>query len=87
MLANQLYSTPFSGEMILSIQAKRLYVVLLSEDGESSQKFQGRTRALNFFRVGREAGKMILVDAPGYGMRGRAEWGELWEYYVDTRPQ
>ena len=87
MLANQLYSTPFLGEIISSIQAKRLYVVLLAEDGESLQKLQGRTRALNFFRVGREAGKMVLVDAPGYGTRGRAEWGELWEHYVDTRPQ
>lgn len=30
---------------------------------------------------------MILVDAPGYGKRGRAEWGELWEHYIDTRAQ
>jgi hypothetical protein len=29
---------------------------------------------LNFFDVG---GRMVLVDAPGYGDRGRPEWGAL----------
>ncbi|KAF9018280.1 P-loop containing nucleoside triphosphate hydrolase protein [Hymenopellis radicata] len=47
----------------------------------------GRTRQLNFFRVGPKGGKLILVDAPGYGRRGRAEWGDLFEEYILTRPQ
>jgi GTP-binding protein len=42
---------------------------------------------LNFFRVGKPPGKLVLVDAPGYGMRGRAEWGELFDHYVDNRAQ
>ena len=46
---------------------------------------QGRTRALNFFRVGRDPGQLVVVDAPGYGARGRGEWGVLWDHYVDTR--
>ncbi|KAF6753125.1 hypothetical protein DFP72DRAFT_903392 [Ephemerocybe angulata] len=29
----------------------------------------GRTRELNFYRVGAEPGKLVLVDAPGYGAR------------------
>ncbi|KAF8906104.1 P-loop containing nucleoside triphosphate hydrolase protein, partial [Mucidula mucida] len=47
----------------------------------------GRTRQLNFFRVGPKGGKIILVDAPGYGRRGRAEWGDLFEEYILTRLQ
>ncbi|KZT70832.1 P-loop containing nucleoside triphosphate hydrolase protein [Daedalea quercina L-15889] len=50
----------------------------------TSQK-PGRTRTLNFYRVGRDPGKLILVDAPGYGTRGRHEWGELFNHYVKTR--
>ncbi|EJD07453.1 P-loop containing nucleoside triphosphate hydrolase protein [Fomitiporia mediterranea MF3/22] len=52
-----------------------------------SSKGAGRTRSLNFFRVGREPGTLVLVDAPGYGSRGKAEWGALWEHYIDTRKQ
>lgn len=29
---------------------------------------------------------MTLVDAPGYGGRGREEWGELFDAYVSNRP-
>ncbi|KIY60779.1 P-loop containing nucleoside triphosphate hydrolase protein [Cylindrobasidium torrendii FP15055 ss-10] len=47
----------------------------------------GRTRQLNFFRVGPQEGKLVLVDAPGYGRRGRASWGELFEEYITTRTQ
>ncbi|KAH8116328.1 P-loop containing nucleoside triphosphate hydrolase protein [Phellopilus nigrolimitatus] len=52
-----------------------------------TSKKAGRTRALNFFRVGREPGSLVVVDAPGYGKRGRAEWGQLWEHYIDTRAE
>ncbi|KAL5531567.1 hypothetical protein ACEPAG_4444 [Sanghuangporus baumii] len=48
-------------------------------------KKAGRTRALNFYRVGREPGSLILVDSPGYGARGRTTWGTLWDRYVDNR--
>lgn len=46
---------------------------------------QGHTRALNFFQVGPDAGKLTLVDAPGYGGRGRPEWGKVFEHYISTR--
>ncbi|KAI5121864.1 hypothetical protein M0805_001072 [Coniferiporia weirii] len=52
-----------------------------------TSKKAGRTRALNFFRVGRDPGNLVLVDAPGYGMRGRAEWGAIWDHYIGTRKQ
>ncbi|CAE6394341.1 unnamed protein product [Rhizoctonia solani] len=45
----------------------------------------GRTQALNFFQVGNIAGELTLVDAPGYGQRGRPEWGRVFEYYLETR--
>jgi len=47
----------------------------------------GRTKALNFFRVGPAPGQLVLVDAPGYGQRGRPEWGELWDHYIRNRRQ
>jgi GTP-binding protein len=28
-----------------------------------------------------------LVDTPGYGGRGRPEWGELFDHYVETRKE
>lgn len=46
---------------------------------------QGRTQTLNFYRVGPDPGQLVLVDAPGYGGRGRPEWGELFDHYVDNR--
>lgn len=51
---------------------------------------QGRTQALNFFGLQRLSNTslrhdLILVDAPGYGQRGRAEWGELFDHYIRTR--
>ncbi|PFH53219.1 hypothetical protein AMATHDRAFT_137681 [Amanita thiersii Skay4041] len=53
----------------------------------NTSKKAGRTRELNFFRVGVEPGKLIVVDAPGYGGRGRPEWGELFNHYVETRKE
>ncbi|PBK98956.1 P-loop containing nucleoside triphosphate hydrolase protein [Armillaria gallica] len=47
----------------------------------------GRTRQLNFFRVGPELGQLVLVDAPGYGRRGRSEWGDLFDQYLQTRKE
>ncbi|TFK49139.1 P-loop containing nucleoside triphosphate hydrolase protein [Heliocybe sulcata] len=52
-----------------------------------TSKKAGHTRSLNFYRVGPGTGNLILVDAPGYGRRGRAEWGKLWDHYVQTRAQ
>jgi len=51
---------------------------------------QGKTRELNFFQVGKDdEGKprLILVDAPGYGARGRPEWGELFDRYLNERKE
>jgi len=48
--------------------------------------FKGRTQALNFYRVG-DPGQLVLVDAPGYGARGRVEWGKLFDQYVENRTQ
>ncbi|KAF9525111.1 P-loop containing nucleoside triphosphate hydrolase protein [Crepidotus variabilis] len=45
----------------------------------------GHTKTLNFFSVGASPGKLILVDAPGYGSRGRPEWGDLFDHYVQSR--
>lgn len=48
---------------------------------------QGHTKTLNFYQVGKAPGKAVLVDAPGYGGRGRPEWGELFDYYTDSRKE
>ncbi|CAE6371007.1 unnamed protein product [Rhizoctonia solani] len=45
----------------------------------------GRTQALNFFQVGPNVHELTLVDAPGYGQRGRPEWGKVFEHYLETR--
>lgn len=29
----------------------------------------------------------MIVDAPGYGARGRPEWGRLFEYYIRNRKE
>jgi GTP-binding protein EngB required for normal cell division len=41
---------------------------------------------LNFYRIG-DPEQLILVDAPGYGARGRVEWGKLFDEYIETREQ
>jgi len=51
----------------------------------ASSSKPGRTKTLTFFRVGPKPGKLVLVDAPGYGHRGRPEWGQLFDHYLDTR--
>jgi len=48
---------------------------------------QGHTKTLNFYQVGKAPGKAVLVDAPGYGGRGRPEWGELFDHYIDNRKE
>ncbi|PCH44476.1 nucleoside triphosphate hydrolase protein [Wolfiporia cocos MD-104 SS10] len=50
-------------------------------------KRAGRTQSLNFFRVGAQPGKLVVVDAPGYGARGRQEWGDLFNHYLRERKQ
>ncbi|KAI0917902.1 hypothetical protein AcV5_002722 [Taiwanofungus camphoratus] len=52
-----------------------------------TSKQAGRTQSLNFYRVGAEPGKLILVDSPGYGSRGRSEWGKLFNHYVEYRKE
>ncbi|KAF8654643.1 hypothetical protein AX16_003496 [Volvariella volvacea WC 439] len=59
--------------------------VLGRKDLLHTSKKAGRTRHLNFYRVGTEPGKLVLVDAPGYGARGRPEWGELFNKYLESR--
>ncbi|KAL0953674.1 hypothetical protein HGRIS_004872 [Hohenbuehelia grisea] len=52
-----------------------------------TSKKAGHTRALNFFAAGGIPSKLVVVDAPGYGARGRPEWGDLFTTYVQTREQ
>ncbi|KAI0692496.1 P-loop containing nucleoside triphosphate hydrolase protein [Cytidiella melzeri] len=52
-----------------------------------TSKRAGRTKTLNFYRVGPEPGKAVVVDAPGYGQRGRPEWGALFDHYISSRKQ
>lgn len=40
---------------------------------------------LSFYRVDGNPG--FLVDAPGYGARGMAEWGELFDEYIEKHKQ
>ncbi|KAG8692110.1 hypothetical protein FRC08_010003 [Ceratobasidium sp. 394] len=59
--------------------------VLGRKDLVKTSSKAGHTRALNFFQVGADPGRLTLVDAPGYGERGRPEWGEVFERYIGTR--
>jgi GTP-binding protein EngB required for normal cell division len=34
-----------------------------------------------------DPGRLILVDAPGYGARGKVEWGKLFDEYIENREQ
>ncbi|KAL1945002.1 hypothetical protein VTO73DRAFT_2622 [Trametes versicolor] len=52
-----------------------------------TSKKPGRTQTLNYYRVGSPPGHLVLVDAPGYGSRGRPEWGALFDHYVQTRAE
>jgi GTP-binding protein len=52
----------------------------------SHSYLKGRTRALDFYNIG-DPGKLVLVDAPGYGARGKVEWGKIFEEYIETREQ
>ncbi|KAF8211078.1 P-loop containing nucleoside triphosphate hydrolase protein [Mycena galopus ATCC 62051] len=61
--------------------------VLGRNDLLRTSKKAGCTRTLNFYRVGAHPGSVILVDAPGYGARGRPEWGDLFNTYITTRKQ
>ncbi|KAJ7483341.1 P-loop containing nucleoside triphosphate hydrolase protein [Mycena latifolia] len=64
-----------------------LNAVLGSKDLLRTSKKAGCTTTLNFYRVGEHPGSVVLVDAPGYGARGRPEWGDLFNTYVSTRKQ
>ncbi|PYH46881.1 translation initiation/elongation factor MRX8 [Aspergillus saccharolyticus JOP 1030-1] len=50
----------------------------------------GRTREMNAFGIGGTKGgesKIVLLDMPGYGHGGRAEWGEEIMKYLEKRKQ
>ncbi|KAJ7080727.1 hypothetical protein B0H15DRAFT_786966 [Mycena belliarum] len=64
-----------------------LNAVLGRKDLLRTSKKAGCTTTLNFYRVGEHPGSVVLVDAPGYGARGRPEWGDLFDTYVSTRKQ
>ncbi|KAJ7780131.1 P-loop containing nucleoside triphosphate hydrolase protein [Mycena maculata] len=61
--------------------------VLGRKDLLRTSKKAGCTRTLNFYAVGEHPGTVVLVDAPGYGARGRPEWGDLFNTYISTRKQ
>ncbi|KAK7031700.1 putative GTP-binding protein EngB [Favolaschia claudopus] len=61
--------------------------VLGRKDLLRTSKKAGCTQTLNFFRVGAHPGSVVLVDAPGYGARGRQQWGDLFNEYISTRKQ
>ncbi|KAJ6580837.1 P-loop containing nucleoside triphosphate hydrolase protein [Mycena capillaripes] len=61
--------------------------VLGRKDLLRTSKKAGCTRTLNFYRVGEHPGSVVLVDAPGYGAKGRQEWGHLFNTYITTRKQ
>ncbi|KAH7105927.1 P-loop containing nucleoside triphosphate hydrolase protein [Auriculariales sp. MPI-PUGE-AT-0066] len=44
----------------------------------------GLTKQLEFYGLG-EPLRLFLVDAPGYGSRGRPEWGAMVDAYLDTK--
>lgn len=56
-----------------------------------TSKQPGRTRSMNFFAIGGEdsrgnAGKVVVLDMPGYGKGSRAEWGtEIVKYLVGRK--
>ncbi|KAJ7709027.1 P-loop containing nucleoside triphosphate hydrolase protein [Mycena rosella] len=64
-----------------------LNAVLGRNDLLRTSKKAGCTTTLNFYRVGEHPGSVVLVDAPGYGARGRPEWGDLFNTYASTRKQ
>ncbi|KAF9784917.1 P-loop containing nucleoside triphosphate hydrolase protein [Thelephora terrestris] len=64
-----------------------LNAVLGRRDLLRTSKKPGHTKTLNFYQVGKAPGKAILVDAPGYGGRGRPEWGKLFDHYTENRKE
>ncbi|EGN95105.1 hypothetical protein SERLA73DRAFT_187416 [Serpula lacrymans var. lacrymans S7.3] len=64
-----------------------LNAVLGRRDLLFTSKKAGRTQTLNFYRVGAHPGKLVVVDTPGYGARGRPEWGAVFNHYIETRNQ
>jgi len=52
-----------------------------------TSKKAGSTKALNFFGAGGDPNTFVVVDAPGYGARGRPESGKLFDIYIQNRKQ
>ncbi|EMD38978.1 hypothetical protein CERSUDRAFT_93019 [Gelatoporia subvermispora B] len=53
----------------------------------STSKKPGHTQTLNFYRISSDPRKLVVVDSAGYGSRGRLEWGQTFEWYIQNRPQ
>ncbi|KAH7920522.1 P-loop containing nucleoside triphosphate hydrolase protein [Leucogyrophana mollusca] len=64
-----------------------LNAVLGRKDLLFTSKKAGRTQTLNFYRVGQHPGRLVVVDSPGYGARGRPEWGAVFHHYLETRDE
>lgn len=65
---------------------------LMGKDLCHTSKNPGRTKTMNFFAVGGEdeqgnAGRITVLDMPGYGHKSRAEWGEEIMKYLAGRKQ
>ncbi|KAF7317636.1 p-loop containing nucleoside triphosphate hydrolase protein [Mycena kentingensis (nom. inval.)] len=95
----QLASLPKLGEpeVIVSGRANAgkstLLNMLLGGKLATTSKTAGHTKSLKFFRLdvalasSTRVRPVLLVDAPGYGSRGRVEWGELFNHYIAERKQ
>lgn len=65
---------------------------LMGKDLCHTSKNPGRTKTMNFFAVGGEdeqgnAGRITVLDMPGYGHKSRAEWGKEIMKYLAGRKQ
>ncbi|RFU31279.1 hypothetical protein B7463_g5044, partial [Scytalidium lignicola] len=64
---------------------------LLGKNLAHTSSKRGRTRAMNAFAVGGEQdngkNRLVVLDMPGYGKGGRAEWGEEILKYLEKRKQ
>lgn len=64
---------------------------LLGEKIAHTSSKPGRTRSMNAFAVGGDEdngkNRLVVLDMPGYGKGGRAEWGKEIMKYLEKRPQ
>ncbi|KAJ8080327.1 hypothetical protein PM082_017160 [Marasmius tenuissimus] len=83
-----------TAELVATVKPRKTPATSASSNGsEDTDIFprlgglpEGHTRTLNFYRIGKPGpGNLVVVDAPGYGQRGRPEWGKLFAEYVNKR--